>query len=587
MGHFQAAIGGSLLVWLLLAWATAKLAGLTGMDYYLVGCLLSVIGALGAAAVYWWKSRQQAKAEAGSTDGAASSDTGSGDETDVLIKDAEARLAAAKVGGGAGIGNLPLVFVLGDQGSTKTSVVLNSGLEPELLAGQVYGDGNAVAPTRAANLWLAHGTVFAEAGARVLADGNRWSRFVRRLKPGGLKSVVGGQRQAPRAVVVCINSEIFTQQGAADQLSAMSRSLGERLGQISETLGISFPVYALFTRSDRLPFFLDYVRTLSNEEANEVVGATLPMRKSAGIYAEEEAQRLTAAFNGLFHSLCDKRVDFMPRETDYEKVPGAFEFPREFRKLRQPMVQFLVDLCRPSQLRVSPFLRGFYFAGVRPVTVQDIGLAAAPPPQQKSYSSGGSATGVFQVPQFAQPSAQAAAPQYVGTKRVPQWVFLPKLFHSIILQDRAAFGASVASTKTSTAQRLLLGLGSLLLLVLATMWTVSFFQNKAMIDNAVTAAKAIAASEAAGSNLASLDSLQRLETLRQALEQITKYKQDGYPFAMGFGLFAGDDLLPHVRAAYYNRFAQLLFRQAQTALVTHLNGLPVAPGPADDYGLSL
>ena len=39
-----------------------------------------------------------------------------------------------------------------------------------------------------------------------------------------------------------------------------------RLGDISQTLGIALPVYVLFTKADRLPFFLDYVRNLSNEE---------------------------------------------------------------------------------------------------------------------------------------------------------------------------------------------------------------------------------------------------------------------------------------------------------------------------------
>src|SRR5690606_24508572 len=108
-----------------------------------------------------------------------------------------------------------------------------------------------------------------------------------------------------------------------------------------------------FTRADRLPFFGDYVRTLSNEEASQVLGATIPMRSSlGGVYAEEEARRLNTAFDQLFHSLADKRVHFLPRENDYTHVPGSYEFPREFRKLRTPLVRFLVDLCRPSQLRV-------------------------------------------------------------------------------------------------------------------------------------------------------------------------------------------------------------------------------------------
>jgi type VI secretion system protein ImpL len=124
------------------------------------------------------------------------------------------------------------------------------------------------------------------------------------------------------------------------------------------------------------------------------------------------------------------------------------------------------------------------------------------------------------------------------------------------------------------------------LLVFGILWTISFGRNKDLAGSAAAAAEAIPATEAAGSNLASLDSLQKLETLRGQLEQLTQYKAEGHPLGMGFGLYTGDDLLPHVRQAYYTRFAQLLFRQAQGSLVAHLNGLPVAPGPQDDYGLT-
>ena len=54
---------------------------------------------------------------------------------------------------------------------------------------------------------------------------------------------------------------------------------------------------------------------------------------------------------------------------------------------------------------------------------------------------------------------------------------------------------------------------------------------------------------------------------------------------MGWVLYAGDDLYPHLRKAYYNRFGQLLFTQAQGSLRSHLQRLPAAPASTDDYGL--
>ncbi|MGB7760984.1 MAG: type VI secretion protein IcmF/TssM N-terminal domain-containing protein, partial [Bryobacteraceae bacterium] len=308
-----------------------------------------------------------------------------GDEVSVLVHAAEARLSAAKLEEGARIANLPVYLLMGLPGSTKTSLMIHCGLDPELLAGQVYQNADVV-PTRTANLWFSRRSVFAEAGGNLLADSNQWTRFVRRLQPRS--SVVGKGGQAPRAAVVCFDAETFTRAGAQEAVVNAARTLRARLGEISQTFGINLPVYVLFTKMDRLPFFIEYVRNLSNEEATQVVGATLPLLtgRSEGVYAEEETARLTGTFERLFRSLADARPEFLGRETDSAKLPATYEFPREFRKIRPAVVQFLVDLCRPSQLSVGPILRGFYFAGVRPILINEAApVAAAAPQSQAGY----------------------------------------------------------------------------------------------------------------------------------------------------------------------------------------------------------
>ena len=93
----------------------------------------------------------------------------------------------------------------------------------------------------------------------------------------------------------------------------------------------------------------------------------------SGVYAEQETRRLTSAFQGLFFSLAECRTGLLSRERSSERQAGVYEFPREFGKLSKPLVQFLVDLCRPGHLRSGPFLRGFYFVGQRVVAVSSPG----------------------------------------------------------------------------------------------------------------------------------------------------------------------------------------------------------------------
>ena len=51
--------------------------------------------------------------------------------------------------------------------------------------------------------------------------------------------------------------------------------------------------------------------------------------------------------------------------------------------------------------------------------------------------------------------------------------------------------------------------------------------------------------------LASVDSLRRLETLRQSLETLTEYNREGAPLGYRWGLYVGNDLYPDVRRLYF------------------------------------
>ncbi len=524
------------------------------------------------------------KGDSSSAEAAGPVDTD--DEIDALVRDAERRLAASNLAQGAKLSNMPVVFVLGEEGSTKTTTVLHSGLDPELLAGQVYQDTN-VLPTRVANFWFARGMVFVEAGGKLLSEPGRWVRLLQRLRPGKLRSVIGSAAQAPRAVLLCVDAEAFARPGAANSLTLAARNLQARLGEISQQFGISFPVYVVFTRINRIAFFEDFVRNLTNEEVAQVLGATLPLqpRGTAGIYAEEETKRLSAAFDGLFYSLADHRATFLPRENDPQRLSGAYEFPREFRKLRGALVQFLVDVCRPSQLRASPFLRGFYFSGVRPVVVQESVAPAPRAAQPSGFETAGSATGIFKAGLPGAAAAPKAAASTVSRK-VPQWLFLSHLFNGIILRDEAALGASGSSTRTSTMQRMLLACAFVLMLICCIGFTVSFFGNRALQSQVLEAARGIPAGEASGMNLPTPDAVQRLENLRQSLVLLTKYEDEGAPWRLRWMLYSGSELYPKVRKIYYARFHQLLFAQTQAELLTSLQRVQIPPAPTDDYGTS-
>lgn len=571
-----------LLVWIGVSVGLGFLLGLKDSTLYIFIGLLTALGIVAAGIYIWWSGKRAAL-------GGGPASGPSGDpEIDALAKDAEGKLSASRAVPGAKIGNLPLVFLMGEHGSVKTTSLVNSGLEPELVTGFVYQDNNIV-PTRLGNLFLAKQTLFFDAGGDLMLAQPRWQKLLRKLAPGQLKSVVGGQKQAPRSAVVCFDVERFFQPGGLDAAVASARNLNQRLGDIAQQLGISFPVYVVFTRMDRMPFFHDWVQNLANEETLQVFGATVPLRpaNATAIYADEATRSLSELFNNLNYSINDKRLLFLPRENDPAKLPGAYEFAREFRKLRGPLVQFLVELCRPSQLRTSPFLRGFYFSGVRPVVVDDsANLRAAQQQHQSALSGASGATSIFKVGPggtMGNPGL-AGTPQIGATKRVPQWTFLGRLFNDIILGDHDALAASSASTKTSTLQRILLATVAVISLIGLIGGTLSWLNNRELQNATAEAAKAIVPLGSDAKAVPEPVSLENLDKLRQTLLQLEGYQKDGAPYSLRWGLYQGDAMLPEVRTLYCTKLSQQLVGPMLSGLRAQLRALPLTPTPNDDYG---
>lgn len=522
-----------LLVWGVATWFAANWLGLTGNAVWLFRIGLWLMGL--AAAVLAVLLIKKKKSEPAGTGGL-------NDEVTALSNEANSRLASSQQvrGGGSRISDLPLILFLGEGGSTKTTAIVSSGLEPELIAGQVYQD-NAILTTRSGNLWIGAGALFAEASGALLNDASAFQRFVYYLRARGVGQAFGKSQQAPRAVVVCVSAEALTQLDSGS-ITALARKMQGILGQVAQTLGSRLPVYVLVTKLDRVQFFPEYVRNMTREEANQVFGTTLPLvdLSQLGAYAENETRRIGAAFDTLFAGLAEKRLEYLRRENDAAVSPAVYEFPREFRRTRDNLVKFLVDLGRPSQLRASPFLRGFYFTGVR-------GVAGD------------------------------------GGRRVPQWVFLQNFFKQTLLEDRVARETSGANAQASSSHRIIGAVASLAALGFLGGATASFFNNRSVIGEARDASQALTAMRPAPGVAPTVEMLRQLERLRVPTEQVTGWERNGAPFWHRWGLYPGTALYDNVRASYCENFRRLLLSDTLTSVAGAMRVLPQTPGPNDSY----
>ena len=116
-----------LLIGIFLAWFVGAMLQLNGVGLLLSRVVFVLIGIVGAVLILWMHFRNRRTASA-----TPAGPTNTGD-LDTLLRDASAKLSSAQRTGPKSFNSLPLLYVLGDDNSGKTTTILKSSLDPELL----------------------------------------------------------------------------------------------------------------------------------------------------------------------------------------------------------------------------------------------------------------------------------------------------------------------------------------------------------------------------------------------------------------------------------------------------------------------
>ena len=551
----------------LLAWAAGLLAALSGTLLLVVRIVIVLVGIAAAAVAAWWL-RRRASASTAPENAALTQ----------LIAAAEAKLAASQHAGKGGLRSFPLVYVLGESSSAKTTVVLKSGLDPELLGGEVYRDRDII-PTQLSNVWFTQGAVLVEAGARILGDASLWRQLVHSTRPSTYRGAFGFGHPPFRAAVVCVPCEHLLAAGGTEAVKANAATMGERLRELARELGSQTPTYVLFTKLDRVPGFNEFVRNLSAEEAASLLGSGISAPASGANYIEAAHTGIGASFDRLLFSLAGARVDLLQREGDAARLAGVYEFPRELRKLRDHLSTFLAELGRPSHLNTNPQLRGFYFTGVRAFLREQAGFE---PVASQPVSAGlADATSIFS----SRPAPQPVAPAPVSrtAEKIAQWTFLPRFFPGAVLGDVAAIPGGRSSHAIAVRRWLCGGAAALLLLYLLLL-TISWANNAALERGIAEESTALAAEPPQAGQVANTAQLTHLDHLRVSLQQLEAFRTAGPPLMYRWGLYRGDDLIAPTCQLYFRNFEALLLGRSESNLLTAMNALPATAGPAPAPG---
>ncbi len=425
----------------------------------------------------------------------------------------------AKLGGDV-LYRLPWYLVLGPTGSGKSMLVGQSELDfpytdPDRSMGK-----RGIEPTRNVDVWIANEAVFVDTAGKISSGEGQKDAWLQVL--GQLKRV---RREKPLDGLILAADISAVLQMGEDQLKELSRRLRSRLDEATQQLGLSVPVYLIFTKCDLLDGFQEYFNDLNDEERQKVWGCTLKREQYQSLQPHQEFEK---EYDLLCRELVNRRLLRLTTRAN-ERKEKIYSFPLQLALARNQLVDFVTFLFQPSTFRERPIFRGFYLTSAIQ-TRAALDLVAD-----------------YMDRHAAIPPARVSS----DTVKETNGYFINQTLTQVIFPDRVLSGTSSTARRRGLLIRicLLVALGIVLPIIL---WLVisSYSQNQALLTSIE---KARSSPSRPGKTH---EEIQILEELRTQLERL-----DDCPLARGrpsfqWGMYIGDRVLEPARRIYAERLKQ-------------------------------
>ncbi|VAX32916.1 IcmF-related protein [hydrothermal vent metagenome] len=442
--------------------------------------------------------------------------------------------------GSAALYALPWYMFIGPSASGKSTALQHSGLHFPYLGASGRGI-QGVGGTRNCDWWFTSDAILLDTAGRYVSeeeDREEWFGFLSMLKKARKKKPING-------VLAAISiSDLY--QADEEEIERHARNIRERIDELTERLGILFPVYLVFTKCDLLQGFVEFFEDLNKRDRDQIWGCTFPKKATSGASPHLAFE---TEFKGICEALNARRMARLSTARSAQKIRDIYAFPLQFSAGQENYSRFVEILFKENPYRDNPTFRGFYFtSGTQEGTPIDRIVKSV------SLSSGLSSV-----------MSDAFSPR----KEMKSY-FIKDLFTEVIFPDRHVAGVSSAMTRQRGALRVavfaaavLFTLGSVTALIF------SFLGNKNLTRN--VRADAFDAAQMIVSDSEQIEhNMVLLEGLRARLAELQTHEQTGVPVRLRLGLYQGNKILPALRTLYFNRFNTLILSPALAELKKEL-----------------
>jgi len=360
--------------------------------------------------------------------------------------------------------DLPWYLMIGPPASGKTTALMHSGLK--FAASRSKGEAQkleGLGGTRYCDWWFAETAVLIDTAGRYTTqdsdaehDREAWLGFLNILRKARSRQPING-------VMVSISLEnLMTLPD--EELKQHSDAIRARLIELYKTLKIDFPVYVIFTKADTIAGFMEFFGSYPESRRNLVWGATFQTReKTKNMVAETPTE-----FDLLIERLNEEMADRLQEEPDPRARLMLYGFPTQVAALKDRLTGFLNAVFEPSRYYPNAVLRGFYFtSGTQTGTAIDRVIGSMNQAFGTAY--------------------QAAALSGQGKS-----YFLRDLLNKVIIGEAGWVTHNRAAVRMATATRIAAYTAIALVTIgLGSLWTMSYLNNKRLIDETALAVDSI------------------------------------------------------------------------------------------------
>jgi type VI secretion system protein ImpL len=242
--------------------------------------------------------------------------------------------------------DLPWYVLIGSEKEATSSLLLQNNFEPVLHRSQDGSETNQYL-----RFWSNDSAVVIEVGDRLFdSEGiynGLWRVFAKQL----LKY---RPRQAANGIVMVVGCDKFLQADKSERQKTSS-NFQEAILDLGEHIGLSLPVYSVFTKADSIADFVNFFTSYSGYDVENPFGVTFPVDDKQYF----DSEKLDRSCQELLKNLSQQQFQLL-RETHKNESRSIIALPYQLRVFFDRANELLSNIGRENRVRQAVWLRGLY-----------------------------------------------------------------------------------------------------------------------------------------------------------------------------------------------------------------------------------